>query len=49
MKVFKMPEGINSTLPYEVDWRTMGAVGDIKDQVSEANIIGQSKMYIISH
>ena len=37
MKLFEWPKGLNlSSLPGEVDWRTMGAVGDVKDQVSHA-------------
>ena len=34
MKVFEWPRGLNvSYLPTDVDWRTMGAVSDVKDQV----------------
>ena len=34
MKLFEWPKGLSpSSLPSEVDWRTMGAVGDVKDQV----------------
>ena len=35
MKMFEWPKGLNeSYLPTEVDWRTMGAVSDVKDQVN---------------
>lgn len=38
-KRFKWPKGLNvSSLPSEVDWRTMGAVTSVKDQVSFTNI-----------
>ena len=34
VKPFEWPKGLNlSYLPTEVDWRTMGAVSDVKDQV----------------
>ena len=35
MRTFQVPDGFNSsTLPTEVDWRTMGAVSSVKDQVT---------------
>lgn len=34
VKTFKWPKGLNSSnLPSDVDWRTMGAVSQVKDQV----------------
>lgn len=34
LKRFQWPHGLNlSSLPSEVDWRTMGAVTGVKDQV----------------